>query len=380
MLDYPFSMEAFQQMVGERIGLARKEAGLTQEQLAESLGFKDRQILSNIESGKRKVSSEELLRVMEALDKNLDYFTDPALVVGEQVFSWRTEGQNPEMQAFESWALNLVGAHRQLVKQLKEPISPLKTFLPLEKSSTFEEAAAAGEGLAQVWKMGEAPAPKLRPKIEQELKVMVLPVDAPEHVSGGAVNLPQGATIFINRNHCRGRRHFTLAHELFHILTWQNMPPEKFDFEQTQGKRPRVEKLADNFAAALLMPLESLRKRLELYHKESANRVTSDPANVPSKNWFKETAAFFQVSVPALKFRLINAQLILAEALAGLDLDFEEVLDAWELYSKTLLDRLNRGIDCGFLSARKAAALLQTTLDDLAALLRSNDLEPSFSL
>ena len=32
--------------------------------------------------------------------------------------------------------------------------------------------------------------------------------------------------MLINRDEVPGRRHFDLAHELFHILTWDAMPPD----------------------------------------------------------------------------------------------------------------------------------------------------------
>ncbi|MFZ4682514.1 MAG: helix-turn-helix domain-containing protein [Terrimicrobiaceae bacterium] len=373
-------MDVFHQMIGERIALARKELDMTQEELSQRLGFKDRQILSHIESGKRRVTSEELIRFMQLLEKPLDFFTDPALIVGENVMSWRAEEESPEMRAFEDWALSLVGVQRELIKQLKEPVSPLRMFLPLEKNSTFEDAIAAAENLLTAWEILSAPAPQLQPKIESELKVMVLPVDAPDHISGGAVNLPEGATIFLNRKHSRGRRHFTLAHELFHILTWNTMPPEKFDFEGRNGKSSRVERLADNFASALLMPFNLLVEQLEQWQKGTSSAGKLDPARVPPKNWFKEVAEFFQVSVVALKYRLLNAKLLLAEALESLNLNIHEDIEPSPAFGYTLLDRLNRGIDRGFISARKASALLQSSIDDLAELLRKNQLEPSFNL
>jgi len=373
-------MDAFHQMIGERIALARKQLEMTQEELSRRLGFKDRQILSHIESGKRRVSSEELIRFMHLLGKPLDFFTDPTLVAGENVISWRAEEESPEMRAFEVWALSLVGVQRELIKQLKEPVSPLRMFLPLERNSTFEAATDAAENLLAAWKIVSAPAPQLQPKIESELKVAVLPVDAPDHISGGAVNLPEGATIFLNRKHSRGRRHFTLAHELFHILTWNTMPPEKFDFEGQNAHYSRVERLADNFASALLMPFDLLVGQLEEWQKGTRPSGKPDPSRVPPKSWFKEAATFFQVSVVALKFRLINAKLLLAEALDGLVLNIHEDAEPSPAFGYTLLNRLNRGIDRGFISARKASALLQSSIDDLAELLRKNHLEPSFNL
>jgi Zn-dependent peptidase ImmA (M78 family)/DNA-binding XRE family transcriptional regulator len=373
-------MASFHQMIGERIALARKQSGMRQEHVAERVGFKDRQTLSYIESGKRRVSSEELVKFMDVLAKPLEFFTDPALVVETDVMSWRTAGETePEVGAFETWALSLVGAHRVLLQQLNEPISPLRFFLPLQRSSTFEEAATAAENLLRMWSIHSAPAPQLQPMIEKELKVLVLPVDAPDSISGGAVNLAEATAIFINRNHSRGRRHFTLAHELFHVLTWTTMPPARFDWEATTGKPSRVEKLADNFAAALLMPCEVLMQQLREWNETTVTRNIR-AADVPPRSWFKKVAEFFEVSVDALKFRLINAKLILADALLSVHFNIPEPVVPAPAFGPTLLERVNRGIDRGLISARKAAALFQTSIDDLAGLLRSNGLEPSFSL
>ena len=41
-----------------------------------------------------------------------------------------------------------------------------------------------------------------------------------------ACRLPELDVVLINRREVEGRRHFDLAHELFHILTWDAMPPE----------------------------------------------------------------------------------------------------------------------------------------------------------
>ncbi len=60
-------MDTFTQLVGERIRLAREGAGLSQEKLTQALGFNDRQTLSTIELGQRRVSAEELVCFAKAL-------------------------------------------------------------------------------------------------------------------------------------------------------------------------------------------------------------------------------------------------------------------------------------------------------------------------
>ena len=60
--------------------------------------------------------------------------------------------------------------------------------------------------------------------------------------------------MLINRHEVAGRRHFDLAHELFHILTWDAMPPEHVGGSAGDRAGNRVEQLANNFASAVLMP------------------------------------------------------------------------------------------------------------------------------
>ena len=70
---------------------------------------------------------------------------------------------------------------------------------------------------------------------------------------GAACRLPELDVVLIARDEVAGRRHFDLAHELFHILTWEAMPPAHVEDAVDFGGS-RVEQLANSFAAALLMP------------------------------------------------------------------------------------------------------------------------------
>ena len=66
-------------LIGARIKALREERKLSQDDLARLFGFKDRQTVSAIETGERRVSAEELLIAVEKLGASLDYFTDPFL-------------------------------------------------------------------------------------------------------------------------------------------------------------------------------------------------------------------------------------------------------------------------------------------------------------
>lgn len=58
--------------IGERIGSACKDSGLSQKQLAEKLGW-DQARLSRVISGSRKVSAGEIAEIATILDVSLDW-------------------------------------------------------------------------------------------------------------------------------------------------------------------------------------------------------------------------------------------------------------------------------------------------------------------
>ena len=70
-------------LIGSRIKALRQERGLSQDQVAQLLGFNDRQTVSTIETGMRKVTAQELLLAADKLGAPLEYFTDPFRLEGE---------------------------------------------------------------------------------------------------------------------------------------------------------------------------------------------------------------------------------------------------------------------------------------------------------
>ncbi|MDD2586943.1 MAG: helix-turn-helix transcriptional regulator [Syntrophomonadaceae bacterium] len=59
--------------IGKKLQIAREEAGLSQEQLANLLGCAQ-STLSNYEKGKRRLYLTQLEQIAEALGKPIDYF------------------------------------------------------------------------------------------------------------------------------------------------------------------------------------------------------------------------------------------------------------------------------------------------------------------
>lgn len=366
------------ELINQRLKAAREMRRLTQVALSEKLGFKDRQTLAAIEAGQRRLSADELLRAMQVLELDLDYFTDPYRLIGEGQFSWRTakEAGPKLLDDFEARAGRWVALYRSLNEDKVAEASPLQQTLPLNVRSDFEDAKVAAESLVRAWSLGEIPALGLEQRVHEKLGALVLYVDAPKGISGAACHVPGLNAILINRNEPDGRRHYDLAHETFHLLTWEQMPPERLEGEIPRGgKGNKVEQLADNFASALLMPERSLKPRWEARKGQGMHA------------WLNATATEFQVSAVALKWRLVQLGWLGKTELAEIK-DSKLTANGQprgdkhtpRLFSLEFVERLRRAIAGGKLSVRKAASLLDMTIEDLAELFRSYELPVPFDL
>lgn len=357
----------FNKMVGERIKIARKKAGMTQQQLSQRLNFKDRQILSNIESGFRKVSTDELLSIMNALQKPLDYFSDPYLLTEEKILSWRAQNVPALLDEYEKKARKLIAAYKRFANLLGKEFYPVFQTIPINKKSSFEDAWRIAESLVENWRLGDFPSSKLPEVICEKLNVHVLYLDFPKEISGAACSLPELNMILINRTEPSWRRNFDLAHELFHVLTKDNITPPPIDIPYSdQKKAPREEKLAENFAAALLMPRKSLKPHWD------------DAISMEIHSRINAVAAKFGVSGIALYWRLLNLNWITKDIDREINFDrlknygLKPGIQGEEmprLYSEVFVENLYQVLDKGLVSLRKAAEILDCHTEAIEDLL-----------
>lgn len=360
-------------LIGTRLKALREERKLSQDEVARMFGFKDRQTVSAIETGERRLSAEELLLAVEKLASSLDYFTDPFLLAGEGSFSWRQSGvSNERLNSFERVAGRWVAAIRTLAPAVGKPAPNIRQSLRLTSKSSFDDAIAAAERFAADFELGDIPARRLAEVMEGRLGILVLMVDSFDGVSGAACRLPELDAVLINRQEVAGRRHFDLAHELFHILTWDTMPPEHVE-DSSERSKSRVEQLANSFASALLMPAAVL------------DRLA--PAKGYSVEWLNDTAEALQVTATALKWRVVAlgrldstaANKIPDTALRnnGRKVDKRALPP---LYSKAFMEVIGLAIDDGQVSARKACDLLDVTIEELADLCTTHGVKVSLDL
>ena len=179
------------QLIGTRIKALRQEQGFSQDELACLFGFKDRQTVSAIETGMRRITASELLLAVERFGVPLDYFTDPFRLDGECLFSWRQKGVDPDrLSEYERTAGRWIGAYRILAAQIGRQAPLMRRALGLNRLSRFEDAMDAGERFVTELGLGLVPALRLAAAMEGELGILVLMVDAQEGISGAACRLP----------------------------------------------------------------------------------------------------------------------------------------------------------------------------------------------
>ena len=363
--------------IGTRIKALREERNLSQEDLARLLGFNDRQTVSAIETGARRVTAEELVLAVEVLGDSMEYFTDPFLLVGEGRFCWRHTGVETEQLAtYERHAGRWIAAFRTLAPAVGRSTPLMRPALGLTRWSRFEDAMQAGERFADEFALGDIPSAALSKVAEREFGVLVLMVDTQPGISGAACRLPELDVVLIARHEVPGRRHFDLAHELFHILTWEAMPPDHFE-EVTETGGSRVEQLANNFSSAALMPAAALA-RFGGWSNLSGDELIRR---------LNRTADELQVTASALKWRLV--------ALGGLSRATAQAVPDAALrnnghavpnnsppprFSKPFMEVMALALNGGHVSVRRMANLLDVTVDDLTEVFASHGIEQAVEL
>ncbi len=367
-----------QKLIGYRVKAAREGRGWTQDELAKHLDLNDRQSISDIENGKRALKPDEMLTLSDVLDRDIEFFIDPLAVAGEARFSWRAAPEMPEdtLDRFELKAGQWIGLLRWLREQRDSRASVLKRALRLSAQSSYEDAQERAESLCVELELGIVPAESLIEKIEREMDIPVLFVDTVDaadgqSISGATCHLEEMGVILINRNESEARRFFDLAHELFHALTWDALEPEHRESNSVEGrnKGKRIEQLADNFAAALLMPRASLDKLIDQSRLEDAAHLC-------------EVAALLRVAPVTLSWRLFNLKLISDDTRRRLSQEKQRpsVSAPPKRFSPTFVKMLHEALDNGKLSARKAAKAMGLGLSGLIDLFAQYDLAAPFEL
>lgn len=352
-------------LVGLRLAALREERKLKQSDVARVIGVKSHQIVSKIESGERPMSGSEMAAIVDTYGITPDYLTDPFRLIGEGQFCWRQTHCSAEvLNSYQLQAGRWLAAYRALSRPEERPGPRERMSLRLWERSQYELAEAEGERFTVDYKMGDVPAKRLPEVMEKDFGILVLMVDSDERISGAACRLPELDAVLVNRNENPGRRNFDLAHEFFHLLTWDQMPPSEIE-EVTESGGSRVERLANAFASALLMPKRVLARWGDWQKLGNAERATR----------MREVADFFRVSVSALHWRLVGLRLLFRNS-EMLDVEApsaDYLADTPAAFSPTFMRVMSDAIDRGEISVARLAKLIQVPRHALRDLFTANN-------
>lgn len=240
----------------EVIELARVSAGLSQTALATKLG-KSQPFISQVESGERDLPPDLLPAWAAACGVSPSLLTRGKPPFSESVSAivhrrMKTLPAKPFAQANGAVRLTAVWVDRLFAEVEVEPAYALPSF----PSGVGPADAAAA--LRRQWRVPGGPLPNLIGLVEDA----GIPVVASDvfHEKLSAASL-RGEwfdwMIVVNAQHPASRRRFNIAHELGHIvLGHDRLSPEA-------GGPRDLEREADAFAAALLLPEAELRRELK---------------------------------------------------------------------------------------------------------------------
>lgn len=305
--------------IGERVKAARELLGKPLVEVATLLGWSNYQTLSSIEKGEREVKASELSQLAKILGRSIEY-----LLYGERMpaairFSWRNKRDTEKVNYYE-----------QLLKQrcakyirLEELTGETKPYHPYP--ITRDEITWAWvDRIASDWvrELGTRPALTLWRVMEENHGVKIFHADISDAGSAVSAIVDGNAAVLINSSDAPWRRNYDLAHELFHLLTWDVLPDE--DECDDQNSKSLAEKYADAFASALLMPGDEVRREVLARKGDKDKKM--------SLLDFVAIANEFDVSTIALLWRLVNLN----------HLDKDEVLSYQESMAMKEQDRRSR--------------------------------------
>jgi len=302
----------------------------TLKEVSEKLGFNNYQTLSSIEAGERELKAWELAKLASIYGRDIDYFLSLESPQKDIRILWRCQETSPQKTLIERQFISICKRYQNLLNLLGKSSSTnggLKLTIDKNKLLT-QDAFRFVEELAsdyiRILKLGSHPACSLGKILEEKVGIKIINIPMDFGISGGSiVDSDFGMAVLINANDAPWRRNFDLAHDFFHLITWQDFYPEEI-YQNELQKKSRVEQLAEVFAASLLLPEEEVRDEFE-------KRL--DDKSISYLN-LVDIARDFDVSIEALLWRLVNIKLLKKEKIQE-ELEKGMIKDIDKKYRKT---------------------------------------------
>lgn len=277
----------------ERLKYARDVMSLTLADVEQRTAI-GASTLSEFENGKREPRLTQLKELADLYRRSTTFFLDQG-PLPQEVVLWRQKPTSPNAESVQADFLRLAEQYRSLERWC-DNIEEAR--LPYASVTQSQFRYAHAEKLAHDFRikhgLGERPGQSLLRVSEEICKVKVFHKSFEPRGSAACTYSDRyGTAILLNSNSVRWRRNFDLAHELFHLLTWNVF--RQGESSSSVESSDQEEKLATCFARNLLMPQEPLRIAIDAYQ--------CAPTELSFDDLF-EVARQFDVSVEALLWQM----------------------------------------------------------------------------
>lgn len=365
--------------LGERIKQARLAANVRQDDLEQRCGLTSSS-LSKIESGQRAVKAEELAAIAAALGVSPIGLLEPDSFVGSLALAARSSDGLVAAGSVRS-ELVKIGELHQVLAEDGIAAAPAIAGAPRRTGRDWLRACNELAAWARDRLGGFTPTLSgLADAIELAFGVDVMVADCGGVLVGASIVSDEFPFIFVDARQHPRRALFTLGHELGHVLAGGT--PGIHEDPDLSASRGELERDANAFAAALLMPETELRATLDEYGLNA--------------DGIAELLRLFGVSYQSLVYRLHNLKIInaagrdkylrlgwgaLVRSVTDADLRDFLTRDVGHLADRRppglLLGRAWQGYLEGSISVRPYARLLGVDADEFAAQLEQPEADYS---
>ncbi|MBI4404306.1 MAG: ImmA/IrrE family metallo-endopeptidase [Deltaproteobacteria bacterium] len=287
--------------IGRRIKEERTRQNFTQDELIEKAKLDwERQTLGQVENGEREIKAWELAKISSVLRMDMSAFFPRETATQQQPYVlWRKKPKNPAR--IEAEFLRLCKDY-ELVETLNSVNANEFQTLPHRKidlgTFSYPDAYLLAEQVRNELTLGDFPASSLVKILEEKFGIKFFFNDLEGNGSAASSVSSFGYCTLVSSSEVPWRQHFSIAHELFHLITWDDALLAQVNSEK--GLWDCNERLADSFAAGLLVPTETLGREIRALSKN--NKLNG--AGIVA------IARQFGVSLEALLWRMVGLRFL----------------------------------------------------------------------
>lgn len=361
-------------IIARKVKEARERCEINQTELAKRLGWKSHTSIVAIEQGEKDLKMWELLKLAEVLHVSPEFLYSEEVLENKPLpqILWRQRGCDTEAVRKEEELIRKYCDNFRLLERLVAQQNRCSRRLPQEEfdiqAVDFNWAVRLADNIYKELDLGDYPAEVLARRLEEDFGVIMIsrPLD---NGSAACFRSADDIVIVTNEKEVPWRRVFSLAHDLFHIVTWNDSLLENVKNDDLLFQKN--ERLADAFAAALLMPQQMIERDMD------GMKLTY--------SFLVALARKYRVSTSAILWRLCGLRFLSREVVESTLADDEFTALDRSTYKDAYKSSLSFGcrflrlaylaLESGRLSRSRLARMLGINLRELDRYLSTNGFE-----